>query len=97
MRLPSAYILTRAGLAGPGAFASALAVCGLAVVWMPPGAGGINQLTIPAVAFPLIWVGLMLYALLEPRTPWVAGVIGGLILGPAAVIALTLVAAGTTP
>lgn len=45
-----------------GFFLALLVALG-ATAWLPEGAGKVNNLVFPAVAFPLVWVGIAVFLL----------------------------------
>jgi hypothetical protein len=55
----------RVVLAGPWTAALTFLVVAAAPLWVPKGAGGVNQIAFPLVLMPLIWAVLFFYALLD--------------------------------
>lgn len=62
----------RIGFAGPGAVIVALVVMAGMTLWLPRGAGGIDNLIVPLVLVPLIWAILFFHACLDRRLGRVA-------------------------
>lgn len=58
--------LGRVVLAGPWTLAAAFVVMAAMAVWMPGGPAQVDNLIVPLVLFPLIWVVLFLMAYLDP-------------------------------
>jgi len=54
-------------LAGPLALICSIAMLGGTLVWLPPGAGGVNHIVLPIVLYPAIWSGLFFYACFDRR------------------------------
>lgn len=63
----------RVALAGPvAAVVAVLIVLGMPI-WVPAGAGGVDNLVLPLVLFPLVWAGLFFHACLDTKLRRVAG------------------------
>ena len=65
-------------LAGPLVFLCSLALMGGANLWLPPGAGGVNDIVLPILLYPAVWTGLFFYACLERRIGRGYAIVGGL-------------------
>jgi hypothetical protein len=82
-------VLTRWLLAGPGAVILGLVTMCAMTLWLPAGAGGVDNIAIPIILTPLLWAVPFFYATLEPdleRASLVfagATLIQGLMLGVA--------------
>ena len=68
----------RAFLAGPLVFLCSLALMGGANLWLPPGAGGVNDIVLPILLYPAVWTGLFFYACFERRIWRGYTIVGGL-------------------
>jgi hypothetical protein len=77
----------RIGLAGPGAAIVAVVVMAGMTAWLPRGAAGIDNLVLPLVLFPLIWVVLFFHACLDARLGRIALVSLGLLAIHAGLVA----------
>ncbi len=60
-------VLTRWLLAGPGAVIVGLVTMCAMTLWLPAGAGGVNNIAIPIILTPLLWAIPFFYATLEPN------------------------------
>jgi hypothetical protein len=80
----------RIGLAGPGSAIVALVVMGGMALWLPGGAAGIDNLVMPLILVPIVWVALFFHACLDRRLVRVAIVAGGLLAVHGSLIALKL-------
>ncbi|MEM7074848.1 MAG: hypothetical protein AAF484_07165 [Pseudomonadota bacterium] len=78
----------RGVLAGPLALLAAIAVMGGMAVWWPAGRAQVNNIAIPVILFPLIWVTLFIYAILDEKLPRIFCVLTGLIVFNALLIAI---------
>jgi len=58
-------IWARVFLAGPWTAGLTFLVIAAAPLWVPKGAGGVNQIAFPLVLMPLIWAVLFFFALLD--------------------------------
>lgn len=77
----------RIGFAGPGAVIVALVVMGGMALWLPGGAAGIDNLVLPLILVPLIWVALFFHACLDSKLARVGLVAAGLLFVHAGLIA----------
>lgn len=66
--------------AGPGAVIVAVVVMAGMALWLPRGAAGIDNLVLPLVLVPLIWVALFFHACLDRKLGRVAIVALGLLV-----------------
>ena len=69
------------------AFVFALVVIAGSSKWLPEGAGGVNHIILPIVAFPFVWAGFVvwLYGARRRLRAWLC--VGGLTAAHAALIA----------
>lgn len=81
-------------LAGPLVFLAAIMVMAGAAVWLPPGTAQINNIVIPLVLFPAIWVALFFYACLDQRLKRAYWLLGLLSLSQAGLIMMHLLTSG---
>ena len=65
-------------LAGPLVFVVAGLVMGGGALWLPEGPAQINNIVLPIVLFPAIWAGLFFYGCLDRRLARAYGVVLGL-------------------
>lgn len=80
----------RALLGGPLAFiASFLVMCG-SVLWLPAGAAQVNNLVIPVLIFPLLCTLSFIYILVDSRPARAFSVLGLMVVGHLAMLALHL-------
>lgn len=79
-------------VAGPLALVASLAALAAMPHMIPPGAGGIDHLVFPVLAFPLIWAAAFFYACLEENIVRAALVLAGITVAQFAVIATALYA-----
>ena len=71
----------RALLAGPGTLAAtATMVLGM-VLWLPQGPAGVDQIAVPLVLLPLVWIALFFHACLDPSLRRVALILAVLSFG----------------
>lgn len=66
-------------LAGPLVLTCSILIMGGGLLWVPPGAGGVNHIVLPIVLFPAIWIGLFFYACFERRLWRGYSIVAGLI------------------
>lgn len=66
-------------LAGPFVLICSILMMGGSLVWVPPGAGGVNHIVLPIVAYPAIWTGLFFYTCFERQLWRGYAVVGGLL------------------
>ncbi len=62
-------------LAGPGAFLLALVSMAATPVWLPEGSAGVDNVVLPVILAPLIWVIAFVYTCLEERLPRCAAIL----------------------
>jgi hypothetical protein len=77
-------------LAGPLAFLCAALVMTGSSLWLPKGAGQIDNLVLPVVLFPAIWATIFFYAVLDRRLLRAFACVGALSLLHAALLAFHL-------
>lgn len=75
-------------LAGPGALIGSILVLAAAPAVLPAGAAGLNHITLPALAHPLIWAALFFYACLEGDLRRACRVFGGVFVASIVAIAV---------
>lgn len=63
----TAQTVSRWLLAGPVTLLVAVLVMAATPVWLPAGAGGVDNLVIPILFFPLLWALPFFYSLLEEK------------------------------
>jgi len=80
--------LARWILAGPIALLASLATMLAMPLWLPAGAGGVDDIVLPLVLTPLLWAIPFFYACLESDLPRCAAVLVGLTLGQALIVAV---------
>lgn len=73
--------ITRWILAGPLVLIATLAIIAGMTVWWPRGAAGIDQIGMPLILSPVIWVAVFVYALLEENLSRASFVMLALIAG----------------
>ena len=76
-------------LAGPLALVCSIAIMGGSLVWLPPGAGGVNHIVLPILLYPAVWTGLFFYACFERRLGRGYFVVSGLLAVHAVLIAMS--------
>ena len=69
----------RAILAGPLVLLCSLVIMGGANWWVPPGAGGVNDIVLPILLYPAVWTALFFYACFERRLGRGYALVGGLV------------------
>lgn len=74
-------VLMRWVLAGPVTLIVTIAIMAGMTVWWPPGAAGIDQIGMPLILSPVIWVCVFVYALLDDNLGRACLVMLALILG----------------
>jgi hypothetical protein len=95
--MAAAKTIARVLLVGPGAAIAAVAsMLGMAL-WLPAGAGGIDNMVVPLIVAPLIWAGLFFHAWLDPRLWRVALVALLLTVASGALIARQFLAPSSSP
>ncbi|HEX5651249.1 MAG TPA: hypothetical protein VFX69_16445 [Steroidobacteraceae bacterium] len=75
-------------LAGPLVLLCSLGIMGGANLWVPPGAGGVNDIVLPILLYPAVWTALFFYACFERRIGRGYAIVGGLTALHAIVFAL---------
>lgn len=80
--------LVRCMLAGPVTLIVTVAIMAGMTVWWPGGAAGIDQIAMPLILFPVIWVCVFVYGLMEDRLGRGCLVMFSLLLGNVALVAL---------
>lgn len=88
---PTASAVTRWAriiLAGPLVFFCSILIMGGSLLWVPPGAGGVNHIVMPIVLYPAIWTGLFFYACFDRQLWRSYAVVGGLTALHAVLIAV---------
>jgi hypothetical protein len=75
-------------LAGPLAFLCAALVMTGSSLWLPKGAGQIDNLVLPVVIFPAIWAIIFFYTVLDRRLLRAFACVGALSLLHAALLAI---------
>lgn len=75
-------------LAGPVTLIVTLAIMAGMTAWWPRGAAGIDQIGMPLILSPVIWVCVFVYALLEERLGRGLLVMVGIFLGNGGLLAL---------
>ena len=83
-------LLMRWVLAGPGALIAAMLIMAAMPVWLPAGAGGVDNIVYPIVLSPLIWAVVFMYAVLEENLPRGLAVTGMVVLFTGALVALSI-------
>ena len=73
--------------AGPISVIGAVLVMMGMAVWFPKGRAGIDNIILPLVLFPLLWVGMFLYASLDRSLPRMVAVMLSLLAIHAGIIA----------
>ena len=68
----------RAILVGPLVFLCSLGIMGGANLWLPPGAGGVNDIVLPILLYPAVWTALFFYACFERRIWRGYAIVGGI-------------------
>lgn len=66
-------------LAGPLVLICSILIMGGALVWVPPGNGGVDHIVLPIVAYPAIWTALFFYACCERQLMRGYAIVGGLL------------------
>lgn len=77
-------------VAGPLALMAAVVTIAAMPHWVPEGAGRIDNLVLPVIAFPLIWAVAFFYACLADNIPRAAKVLTAVAAVQVAIIALSL-------
>lgn len=75
-------------LAGPVVLVVTLCVFLALPLWLPAGPGKVDNLVIPVLIFPIIWVGLFIHACLDRKLLRVALMAVGLLIINGSMIAL---------
>ena|SRR5687767_5027154 len=75
-------------LAGPLVMVCSIVIMGGSLVWIPPGAGGVNHIVLPIILYPAIWTGLFFYACFDRQLWRGYAVVGGLLALHAVLIAI---------
>jgi hypothetical protein len=75
-------------LVGPLVFLCSILIMGGSLLWVPPGAGGVNHIVLPIVLYPAVWTTLFFYACFDRQLWRSYAVVGGLIALHAALIAI---------
>jgi hypothetical protein len=83
-------VLTRWLLAGPGAVILGLVTMCAMTIWLPAGAGGINNIAIPIILTPLLWAVPFFYATLEPNLERATAVFVAATLAQGLMLAISL-------
>lgn len=73
-------ITVRWVLSGPFALLLTMLLLMGSAHWVPAGVSGVDNIVLPVVLFPLIWVGVFIYALAEENLLRGSVVMGGLIV-----------------
>lgn len=76
-------------LAGPLALICSIVIMGGSLVWLPPGAGGVNHIVLPILLYPAVWTVLFFYACFERRLGRGYLVMSGLLALHAVLIAMS--------
>ena len=71
-------VVSRWLLAGPVTLLVAVLIMAATPVWMPAGVGGVDNLVLPLILFPLIWAIPFFYSLVEERLTRAWAVLTGL-------------------
>ena len=77
-------------LAGPAALLASLATMAAMPLWLPAGAGGVDDIVLAVVLTPLLWAVPFFYACLEPELPRCAAMLAGLTLGQALLVGVAM-------
>lgn len=85
---PVATRWARIILAGPLVMICSILIMGGSLVWIPPGAGGVNHIVLPIILYPAIWTGLFFYACFDRQLWRGYAVVGGLLALHAVLIAI---------
>ena len=80
--------LARWLLAGLLPLIATFAIMGGMAIWWPRGAAGVDQIAMPIILFPLIWVAVFVYAVMDDNLLRIGIVLAGLILGNGVLIAM---------
>src|SRR3546814_14515428 len=78
-------------LGGPAALIAAVLIMAAMPVWLPAGAGGVDNIIYPIILAPLIWAVVFMYSVLEENLPRGLAVAAGviLVLGGMVVLSVT--------
>ena len=77
-------------LAGPVTFIAAICVMAGGAVWVPKGQAEVDNIVLPLVLFPVIWVVLFFYGCLTTQVKRAYKIIGGVVIVQMVLIALHL-------
>ena len=83
-------VLTRWLLAGPGAVILGLVTMCAMTLWLPAGAGGVDNIAIPIILTPLLWAIPFFYATLEPNLERATAVFAAATLVQGLMLAISL-------
>lgn len=92
MRRTGGKTVMRWLVAGPLALMASLAALAALPHMVPPGAGGIDHLVFPILAFPLIWAAAFFYACLDEKAGRAALVLTAVTAAQCAIVATALYA-----
>lgn len=67
MASKSSQTVSRWLLAGPVTLILAVLIMAASPVWLPAGKGGVDNLALPIILFPLLWAIPFFYSLLEEK------------------------------
>ena len=82
--------MQRVLVAGPLALLAAIVTLAAMPHWMPEGAGRVDNLVLPIIAFPLIWATVFFYGCLTEDLRRAASVLAGLIAAQFAIVVVSL-------
>src|SRR3546814_12284447 len=77
-------------LGGPAALIAAVLIMAAMPVWLPAGAGGVDNIIYPIILAPLIWAVVFMYSVLEEKLPRGLAVAAGVILVMGGMVVLSV-------
>ncbi|HEY9569056.1 MAG TPA: hypothetical protein VIR38_13270 [Thalassobaculum sp.] len=83
-------LLMRWILGGPAALIAAVLIMAAMPVWLPAGAGGVDNIIYPIILAPLIWAVVFMYSVLEENLPRGLAVAAGVILVMGGMVVLSV-------